>query len=173
MVIDGSTLEVEAEIEVPRPTGVAVNPLNNRVYVSSSRDDALYVLDGESNQIITTIPVSDMPGDILVNPLTDHVFVMHRSDDPLSVVDGAELRVIAELDLGNSPTTGTINPWTGRLYIASWWGNTVYVIADEPSPEQESLTDGLEEAAADGVFTTEEIERLIVLGLDPALLLGS
>ncbi|MGD0478468.1 MAG: beta-propeller fold lactonase family protein, partial [Nitrososphaerales archaeon] len=75
------------------PTGVAVNPTTNTVYVTNSGDGTVTVINGADNSIITTIPVGSGNGsdpiDVAVNPTTNLVYVANSGDGTVTVIDGA------------------------------------------------------------------------------------
>lgn len=95
-VIDAATRTVTANIAVGNsPTGIAVNPKTNFIYVANSgfqhANDrgSVTVIDGKTNATTTlTDPNAIGPGSVAVNPLTNKVYVTNRSNN-VTVIDGA------------------------------------------------------------------------------------
>ena len=88
--------------------GLAVNPVTNRVYVTDSPSDTLFVIDYDpatnSATSITRVTVGDNPQGVDVNPLTNKIYVGNARSlgDPygtVSVVDGATNTVIKTIPL--------------------------------------------------------------------------
>jgi YVTN family beta-propeller protein len=68
-VIDGNSNTVVNTITVgDRPGFVAVNPNTNFIYVSTSTENTVTVIDGATNIIIATVPVGCFSYDIGILP---------------------------------------------------------------------------------------------------------
>ena len=87
---------------------MAVNPTTNRVYVTDSPSDKLFVIDYDpstnSATSIVTVVVGDNPQGVDVNPLTNKIYVgnARSSGDPygsVTVVNGATNTVIKTIPL--------------------------------------------------------------------------
>jgi YVTN family beta-propeller protein len=59
VILDATTGSVVAEIPVPQPWGVAVNPETDRLYVVSRNN--LVAIDASTRTVIATVPVSEAP----------------------------------------------------------------------------------------------------------------
>ena len=70
------------------PSGVAVNPDTDLVYVADQNDDTVSVIDGETNSVVATISVGSFPQGVAVNPDTNLVYVANSLDDTVSVIEG-------------------------------------------------------------------------------------
>jgi YVTN family beta-propeller protein len=71
-VIDGRTKKViVANITVGNdPTGIVVNPISNKIYVTNYNSNTLSVIDGDTNAVVKTINVGDAREGADVNPST-------------------------------------------------------------------------------------------------------
>lgn len=70
-VIDGQSNSVITDITVglfSSPFGVGVNPLTNGIYVAHPGDNSVAVISGNTNTVITYIPVGTSPIAVSVNP---------------------------------------------------------------------------------------------------------
>ncbi len=117
------------DIPVPgSPSGVAVNPANNRIYVSlgASGGTSVAVIDGNTNTVMTTIP-TPQAFVITVNVATGRVytagcFVSQTASCGVTVIDGSKDSVIATIPINATNGIGiqgiAVNPVTNRIYVA-------------------------------------------------------
>jgi YVTN family beta-propeller protein len=105
-------------------TGIALNPVTNRVYVANVGSSNVTVIYATANSIITNIPVSPQPAAIAVNPVTNRIFVYTEVDDLVSVIDGATNAVMATIPMGDDgddaayPKDMVVNSVTNRVYLS-------------------------------------------------------
>lgn len=146
--IDGRELLEPASLP-PRYTtvGIGVNPITNRIYVANLYQGTLNIIDGENNDVIDTITVTD-PLDInnfddnfvgflnapvqavRVNPITNHIYVAGSFD--VTIIDGETNQIIETITVNTSSQGGLrgigVNPITNLIYVANFFDNTVSVI---------------------------------------------
>ncbi|MGH2613409.1 MAG: YncE family protein, partial [Rhabdochlamydiaceae bacterium] len=128
-------------------TGIAVNPVTNKVYASDWGKGFVYVLDGHTNKTLSMIPMSGLPQDVVVNPITNKIYVVINSyprplaDNVVAVIDGVTDTVIKNInitDMGKKPpemifdaskggktykiwpVQAAVNPKTNRIYVSDW-----------------------------------------------------
>jgi YVTN family beta-propeller protein len=100
------------------PTGIAVNEVTNRIYVTNYIDNTVSVIDGSTNIVIATIPVGLGPSGIGVNPITNKVYVAnHNAGSPLSVINGATNTVVDEVPVDINAFGVGVNPTSNRIYV--------------------------------------------------------
>ncbi len=100
-------------------TGVAVNPDTNRIYVTDLSEDVLYVLDGTTNTLQATVPVTGRPFGVKVNPFTNRVYVSSIDDDTIYVFDGATDSLIDTILLPHTPLDLVMDFMADRLFAAN------------------------------------------------------
>ena len=92
-----------------QPTGVAVNPKRDEVYVvntgSASGNGSVSVIDTNVNRVVATIPVHKLPYFIDVDAAGDRAYVANSGSNTVSVIDLDRRREIA--------VAGTGEPWPG------------------------------------------------------------
>jgi hypothetical protein len=97
----------------------AVNAQTNRLYGGAISGGGVEVIDGSTESVIATLPVSQ-PGPIAVNPTRNRVYVDDNSLSPpaLKAFDGATNTLLGEIALpqGDSPTSLAVNSRTGTIY---------------------------------------------------------
>lgn len=120
------------------PTGVAVNPNTNLVYVTgtisktsangSSVNGGLSMINGSTNKVVATVAVGNGTDPVAVDPSTDRVYEADTGLSAVSVIDAATGQDISTVTVGNSPDGIAVNPSTDMVYVANEFSDTVSVI---------------------------------------------
>jgi YVTN family beta-propeller protein len=76
---------------------LAVNSTTNRIYVSNTISNTISVIDGGSNTVIATVPLSVSPDGIVVNPTTNMVYVAAPLTGDVVVIDGSSNTVVTTI----------------------------------------------------------------------------
>lgn len=133
------------------PRAIDTNEITNRVYVTNIKGGGqlnpgfVSIIDGTTNNIITSKTVGSDPRSVAVNPVTNRFYVSAAGDDPgLTVFDGVTNNVVATLSVGVSASgiaVDTIlnkvfvaNPFEGRLYVIDGATNTIIDTISLPRP---------------------------------------
>ena len=129
-VIPSSAQQLVTDIAVSgSPSGVAVNPANNRIYVSLSTSTgfAVAVIDGSTNAVIDTVAVAQAFV-ITVNIANGRVYTAgcnfaQNFTCGVTVIDGATDAVITtipfkEITEGIGIQGIAVNPKTNRIYVS-------------------------------------------------------
>ncbi len=118
----------------PYPAGVAINPVTNRIYVvnecTSSNDcskGTVTVIDGATNNLLTTVAVGTFPTAVAVNSVTNQIYVVNQSGNTVTVIDGVTNNT-TPVAVGNLPRAVAVNSVTNQIYVANEDDNTVTVI---------------------------------------------
>lgn len=129
-VIDGATNEVIAEVYDigGHPEGIAVNPATNRIYVAKRYHGEVFVVDGDSNTVLTAIDVGGTPHGVAVNSVTNRIYVTDSGGDTVSVIDGSSNDVIGTATVGTYPRRVAVNESTNTLYVTNLADDTVSVV---------------------------------------------
>jgi DNA-binding beta-propeller fold protein YncE len=123
-VINGSDHEVLKAIDMPLYHWEAVSSVDetlNRIYVASgSIEGNLAVIDGSTDELITTTTLPYKPTGIAVNK-ENHYLYITGGDHYIMIVDGETGSVIetVTLNLGSNPSAIGINSVTNRVYTAN------------------------------------------------------
>jgi YVTN family beta-propeller protein len=126
-VLPSNAQSVVASITIPNnPEGIAVNPANNRIYVSIG-GPSVVVIDGATNTVIDTISVSQGTGFIAANLVTGRVYAAgcNSSQTPacgVTVIDGTSNAIISTIPVAGTSGIGVqgiaVDPVTNRIYVA-------------------------------------------------------
>lgn len=124
---------VDEQIKVGvNPNAVAFAPGRRLAFVANYGDGAsgggsVSVVDVESSDTISTIPVDDGPSRIAVDEVAGAVYVTCQYADTIDVIDMKSLQVTNRLTGVNRPKGVAVDTSTGTLYVASFDDNVVHV----------------------------------------------
>ena len=110
------------------PVGVAVNPVNKKIYATDEFSNTVSVISGTSNSVEGTIIVGSFPYGVAVNPFDSRVYVTNRGTDTVSVIDGSTNTKLHNITVQNSPVGVAVNPSSNWIYVTNINSNTVSVI---------------------------------------------
>lgn len=130
-LIHGRTLGRSIPIQLgSRQSEITLNPLTNRIYVTSAQQEGsgmLFVLNGQTNKIVKTLKIPTFSS-ILVNPLTNHLFVGDSEERNLFVYSGRTNTRLTKLRTGKSAGNMALNIRTNRIYVGNM--GTITVVQD-------------------------------------------
>lgn len=101
------------------PSALAVNTVTNKIYVLNQSSGTVDVLDGATNSIVATVPVSSSISRLAVNENTNKIYVLDPFAGRMSVIDGAANTVTASVNFGVRIGVLAINPVTNRIYVTT------------------------------------------------------
>ncbi len=113
------------------PEGVAIDTDRNQIFVANSRDNAVYVIDGDTNQVVTiTHSALLTPWGAGYNPNNGKVYVASNGRNSVVVINAATLAV--EQEIGDSsinlPDQVTVDALRNLIYVTNSGGGMVTVI---------------------------------------------
>jgi YVTN family beta-propeller protein len=123
---------------------IAVDPVNNTVYLPNSGDRRMDVLHGSAN---FAVPVGNFPCAVALNLATHRAYVLNYASDNVTVVDMVSHRVLATVAVGRRPQAIAVDTKTNRIYVANTHGGSVTVIDGNTNSVVATV------AAGDGPFS--------------------
>ena len=132
-IIDVDLWEQVGTVEIPTsPTGIAVDPIQGRIWVAASGADAIATIDPTSELVTQWTPVTDLAwvdedGEPLPNsnvnslhydPMRDWLFATRGADNAVSIFDASTMELIGQLPTAWYPTASTYISETNTLLIA-------------------------------------------------------
>jgi YVTN family beta-propeller protein len=146
-VIDGSTNTMAAKINLGdcqcEPSGVAVNPSTNQIFVADYGNGWVTVVDGNTSSLANEPAITPggvemdragfvplTPLGIAVNPSTKTIFVTQDgSPGGFYTIDGTTHKIDLVVPTGQDYSVAVaINPATNMVYVANYGSNTTSVI---------------------------------------------
>jgi YVTN family beta-propeller protein len=88
------------------------------------------VIDGATNQVITTVAVDSGPLALCYNPKNNKVYVANSGSNNVTVIDGATDSVSIVVPVGVYPRVFCCNPQNNKVYCANGYNSSVTVIDD-------------------------------------------
>lgn len=90
-----------------------------RTYITDSTANALHVINPTSNEIITSVALSENPFRVSVNPVNGRIYVGDVVEQTIKFIDPVSLHVRATLNLPFDPGTISVDSANSRLYVPS------------------------------------------------------
>src|SRR5690242_11741183 len=97
-VVDTARNAVVATIPVSYSIGLAADVAANLIYVNS--DAGVFVIDGNTNTVVTTIATGSGVGGIAVDSNLHQVYAANAADHTISVIDSTLNEVVATVPVG-------------------------------------------------------------------------
>jgi YVTN family beta-propeller protein len=123
-----------------QPTGLAVNPKRNEVYVvntgTPSGNGSVSVIDTNANRVVATIPVHKLPYFIDVDAAGRRAYVANSGSNTVSVIDLDNRREIGVLGAGEQPGLARISPDMRSLVVTNRGSGSVSIYSVAPYPAE-------------------------------------
>ena len=110
------------------PQGVAVDADGKHAYVASYADNALRVIDTNTQQMVGSIHVGANPLGVAVDPDSRHAFVTNFSENSVSVIDTATGKLIKNVPVGKNPASVAVFPRSHYALVTNFYSGSVSVI---------------------------------------------
>ena len=136
-LIDGDKIEVMKEDIKSKdlPSGMALNKISNRLYITHKDSDSVSVIDyflSEDSSFhynnITTIRVGKYPTGINVNLDTNKIYVANSHSNSISIINGSSNKVQKTVPVGIEPADVEIDSERNKIYVTNYQNNTVSII---------------------------------------------
>ena len=111
-----SDIQVETVQIGGDPFMVAVSPDGGRIYVTANTD-SLFVLDGSSHTVLTSLPVQGAPNGIAFHPATARVYVSAFVGGTVTEIEGSS--VLRTIPVGGAPQGLALSPDGNDLFVAN------------------------------------------------------
>ena len=167
-VINGSSLEVEATIEIgDRPRGIGLSPDGSELYVAVSEENKIKVVDPTSLKIIREFEAGSDPETFAVHP-NGNIYISNEDDAKATVFNPANGEQVAEIKVGLEPEGVAISPDGKRVIVTSESTNMLHVISADTNTIESNILIGSRPRAAtftkagDIAYATAEISGEVV-----------
>jgi YVTN family beta-propeller protein len=116
-----------------QPTGLAVNPVLNEVYVVNTQPSwgtgSISVIDAEHNRVVATISVPRLPYSIDVDAAGKRAYVANAGSNNVSVIDLKKRREIEVIGAGEQPGLARISPDMRSLVVTNRGSGSVSIFS--------------------------------------------
>ncbi len=155
-VINGSTDALTTTISLPaglQVGGVAANPVTHMVYAVDSAHSTVVVIDGSTDEVAATIPLTDPTHapdpslvDVAVDTATNTVYVSDGFESQVAVISGVTNTVTGWIAMpgGSFPAGVAVDSTAGLVYVADEGSGAVSVI-NTTTDAVSTLTTGMTE----------------------------
>ncbi len=89
------------------------------VYISNEKGNSLTVIDSNTLEVQTTIPVGQRPRGIMLTKDDKKVLICASDSDTVQVLDVASRKIVADLPSGPDPELLNIHPSGSPVYVAN------------------------------------------------------
>jgi YVTN family beta-propeller protein len=121
------SLKPSTNADVVFLASIAVHPSNGHVYVCNEANHEVWVLNGATLALETTIPVGLHPHTCILGADPNYLYVSNWGSQTVTVIDLKKGRRVHEVEVGLRPNDMALAP-DGRLFVACSGDNTVQVI---------------------------------------------
>jgi YVTN family beta-propeller protein len=91
--LDSRSLDVVGALNITTPSGMAIDSESSTIYVSNSWNSSVYIVDGQTMQVVREIALSGEPGILDVDEGTGRHFITLPTSNAVSMLDLDPARV--------------------------------------------------------------------------------
>lgn len=124
-----------------QPIGMAVDTLNNRLYVSEANNNKVRVINLIDYTTITVINVGLSPQGIAFDSLNNRMYVVNYNSGNVSVISTASNTVISTISVGGNPQYIAFDSTNNRMYVTKI-SNEIKVISTSSNTVISTITNG-------------------------------
>ena len=118
------------------PSGMAVNPVRNEVYVVNTQSSTVSVIDADSNRVAFTIPVHRLPRSIAVDATGHRAYVANSGSNTVSILDLDRRREVGVVGTGERPGIVRVAPDGRTLVVTNGMSGSVSIFDIAPPESQ-------------------------------------
>jgi YVTN family beta-propeller protein len=143
-IINGATNAIDGNVSLGPASSVAVNPINNKVYVTLSK--TLLIFNANNNTLEKKISLGKDTAAVAANNLTNQVYVVRSNF--IDVIEGNTSTIEASIHTNTTCFRDInhcmidVNPRTNTVYFANSKDNTVQVLNTNTNTLESNITVG-------------------------------
>ncbi len=107
---------------------IAINTVNDLVYLIHNDSHTLSTIDFYSKTVINNLTIPGFLSEVEINPITNTIYVIDEYSNSVLVIDGEQYKIIKKIPLGNGPTDLDVDSVNNLLYIVNRDSDTLSVI---------------------------------------------
>jgi len=98
------------------------------IFVSNEKGNSISIVDGDTLELIETVPVGNRPRGIALSSDGRHLYICASDDDTIQVMDTESREILHHLPSGPDPELLVLSPDDTMIYVANEDDNMVTVI---------------------------------------------
>jgi YVTN family beta-propeller protein len=134
--LTGDTLIIKDSFRLGRPwpaanispTGLALDENHQRLYVVTKEDEALYVFDTRTTNLVSKTPLHSEAYTCLFNPAAGELYISAWGGRKVWVYNTVQNKLVDSMDTEDHPTDMALDTKRKRLFVANANSNSVSVI---------------------------------------------
>ena len=91
------------------PYGIAFDPSTGYIYVTSLGYCNVYVINGSTNYVVSTIAVGSEPFAIAYDSSNGYLYITNPCSNKICVINGTTNKIVTTVAIRNCPAWGTSN----------------------------------------------------------------
>lgn len=118
-IIDYDTLEQEVEISLDEsiyPHHFCIDKQKNLIYIPSSSDGIIYILDLKENKILDTVSAGGNLSQIVL--CNEELYIANEDSDSIYILDRETLTPVGVINLGYTPHGLDFDKGANKLYVS-------------------------------------------------------
>src|SRR5918994_7119121 len=105
---------------------MVTSPLTAReIFVSNEKGNSISIVDGDSLEVIETVPVGNRPRGIALSPDGKYLYICPSDDDTIEIMDTETRKILGRLPSGPDPELLDLAPDGSLIYVANEDDNMV------------------------------------------------
>lgn len=125
------------------PTGIALAPVNNLMYVVTKEDNSIYVINLKSKVVVDKVALPAMAYSCVLSPNEKTLYISLWGQNQVAVFDTGKKELTTEIKIGSHPNELLLNKSGDLLYVANSNSNTVSIINTDENKVIETLSAAL------------------------------
>jgi PQQ-dependent catabolism-associated beta-propeller protein len=98
------------------------------IFVSNEKGNSISIIDGDTLELIETVPVGNRPRGIALSSDGRHLYICASDDDTIQIFETESRKVVGTLPSGPDPELLVVSPDDALIYVANEDDNMVTVV---------------------------------------------
>jgi YVTN family beta-propeller protein len=117
--VKNSRLKKEHRMPYKTPFNLAITNDGERLFVACEASNSLIVLNTDTDEIISEIPIGMQPHFVCLSPDNKRAYVSNRASDNVSVIDTRTFEALSVIEVGDEPHEIVITNDGNKMYVSN------------------------------------------------------
>lgn len=141
------------------PAKIAVNEVEDIIYVSNFESQDVSVLNGSTGELVRTLQLPENGVDLAVNPENNLLYISNPLQNSVTIMDSLTGAICSSVKVGYFPTQIVINRISAIAYVVNLIGNSISALDRSHRVVYEVALGGTPSGIA-----IDEVNRLMFVG---------